>query len=359
MKYPTFTRPWRGFAICLLLQTCSAAEPLIEVHVQGRRIEGTPLHWSSQCVTMLTASGTRCDISPRAVQRFRRLDGSLVPSTQRQIGQQLHTEFRTQFSITATEHYLVVYPADRVDCWSRPLEDLYTEFHAFFRNRAYRLQKTRFPLVVIVLPTKEALLRTAAQSGHADTRKLAGYYCDRSNRIWIHAPEPNSGQLTLSAHVTLRHEAAHQLAFNTGVHQRFSPTPLWIAEGLAMLFEMPPPNAEAQPANSAISLFARETAVRPKHYSPRGQYIPLEILVANDLVFQQTPEMAYAQSATLTRFLVRTHPARYLDYLKRVASRPGFTLYAPAAKRADFSSSFPGNLALLESKWLAFTEAPR
>ena len=359
MKYLAGIITWHLLAVGLFSQACSSAEPLIEVHLQGDRITGTPLHWSAQRVTMLTANGTRRDFSPNKVQRFGRLDGELVASTQQQVWQQLRAEFRTQFSIKATGHYLVVYPADNMDRWSKPLEDLYSDFHGFFQSHGYPLSKTRFPLVVIVLPSREALLQTAALSGHVDPSKIAGYYCDRSNRIWIHAPPTNSQPLSLRAHITLRHEATHQLAFNTGVHQRFGTTPRWIAEGLAMLFEMPQQHAAFQATNSQSETSLHQTALLPASYRPRARNLPLEFLIANDSAFQQTPELAYVQSANLTRFLLRTHPVSYLGYLKRVAARPRFTAYPADTRRTDFSSSFPGNLALLESQWQTFSSAPR
>lgn len=359
MRYLAGITTCHFFTVCLLLQVCSSAEPLIEVHLQNDRITGTPLHWSAQRVTMLTANGVRRDFSPDTVQRFGQLDGELIASTQQQVWQQLRTEFNSRFLITATEHYLVVHPANSVNRWSKPLETLYSDFYGFFQNHEYPLSKTRFPLVVIVLPNREALVQTAALSGHTDPRKIAGYYCDRSNRVWVHGSPSQPRQLPLTAHMTLRHEATHQLAFNTGIHQRFGTTPRWLAEGLAMLFETPQQPAVFQTRNGQPESSLPKTAFLNKSDRPGLGNLSLELLITSDSVFQQMPELAYAQSATLTRFLMRTHPMHYLDFLKRVAARPRFTPYAAATRRTDFSSSFPGNLALLESQWRSFLSVPR
>lgn len=359
MKYLLVATTWHLLAVGLLLRVGSSAEPLIEVHLQGDHITGTPLHWSAKRVTMLTANGVRRDFSPNRVQRFGRLAGELVASTQQQVWQHLRGEFGTPFSIKATKHYLVVYPADRVDRWSSLLENLYSDFHGFFQSHRHALPRTRFPLVVIVLPNREALLQTAALSGHADPRKIAGYYCDRSNRIWIYAPPSNSRQLPLSDHITLRHEATHQLAFNTGIHERFGTTPRWLAEGLAMFFEMPQQPASLRTRDSQSESALRQTAFLNRGDSPRGRNVPLKLLITDDSLFQQSPELAYAQSASLTRFLIRTHPAGYVGYLKHVATRPRFTFYAARTRQTDFSSCFPGNMARLESQWRAFSNTPR
>ena len=38
---------------------------------------------------------------------------------------------------------------------------------------------------------------------------------------------------------TVVHEATHQIAFNCGLHARYSDCPLWFSEGIAMYFETP------------------------------------------------------------------------------------------------------------------------
>ena len=344
-----------GWAV---LQTCPAGDPLIEVHIEGRRIEGTPLDWSPRRVTLLTPGGVREDISPVAVERFRQLNGIFAPCSQRQARRQVRSEFGPAFSVTATEHYLVVHPRDSRDLWGPHLETLYRDFHGFFRHHACSVEKVRFPLVVIVLPSRDDLLRSATRGGRSASARLAGYYCDRSNRIWIHTAPPTAGRLPLDATVTLRHEAAHQLAFNTGIHPRFGTTPLWVAEGLAVLFEMPSASAavgaEASPTDHQVA--DRLAVVRVTDKLSRRS-IGLQSLIDHDRDFQRTPDAAYSQSASLTRFLVARHVVRYLRYLKCIASRPHFSRYRTTARRADFESSFGADLARLETSWKAHVDA--
>ena len=40
---------------------------------------------------------------------------------------------------------------------------------------------------------------------------------------------------------TIVHEATHQIAFNSGLHQRLSDCPKWFSEGIAMYCETPDP----------------------------------------------------------------------------------------------------------------------
>lgn len=63
-----------------------------------------------------------------------------------------------------------------------------------------------------------------------------GYYSITSNRMVLY-DRPLTEAAWFSNSTVIMHEATHQLAFNVGIHQRLSQTPLWVAEGLASLFE--------------------------------------------------------------------------------------------------------------------------
>src|SRR6185295_16554928 len=65
---------------------------------------------------------------------------------------------------------------------------------------------------------------------------VLGYYSPTTNRILMFDPG-QSDWLASSSAETIIHEAAHQTAFNTGVHTRFAATPRWIVEGLGTQFE--------------------------------------------------------------------------------------------------------------------------
>ena len=70
---------------------------------------------------------------------------------------------------------------------------------------------------------------------------VLGFYSPTSNRVTLY--DQGAGASNRRAwqqnEATIIHEATHQMAFNTGVHNRFAPTPRWLAEGLGTMFEAP------------------------------------------------------------------------------------------------------------------------
>ncbi len=68
---------------------------------------------------------------------------------------------------------------------------------------------------------------------------LMGYYFPKTNRCVLFEVGGGGTASTdwSETERTIVHEAVHQLAFNTGVHERLADNPQWIVEGLATMFE--------------------------------------------------------------------------------------------------------------------------
>ena len=76
--------------------------------------------------------------------------------------------------------------------------------------------------------------RRSAATCWASTRRPA-----IASRSTIRGPARSNSRAWQQNEATIIHEATHQMAFNTGVHNRFAPTPVWLAEGLGTMFEAP------------------------------------------------------------------------------------------------------------------------
>ena len=63
---------------------------------------------------------------------------------------------------------------------------------------------------------------------------------------------------------------------------------------------------------------------------------------------------AYAEAWALTFFLVETEPQKYMEILKRTASRPPFQEYTPTQRTADFTAVFGSDWRMLEARFLRF-----
>jgi len=111
-------------------------------------------------------------------------------------------------------------------------------FKIFFSVRGFQLHDPEFPLVAIIMRSKEEFYRYAQKEKAPLQAGILGYYSPLTNRVAMY--DATDGRSNAAWHAnaeTIIHEAAHQTAFNTGIHSRFAPPPQWVAEGLGTLFE--------------------------------------------------------------------------------------------------------------------------
>lgn len=104
----------------------------------------------------------------------------------------------------------------------------------------------------------------------------------------------------------MRHEASHQLLYNSGVLSRGRAYPLWIDEGLATLFETNP--TTVNPFRLAIYRRMRE----------EGSLLSLRELIEAQLVEIQPEGIGryYTQAWAFTYFLWNRHPERVVAFLE-------------------------------------------
>lgn len=169
----------------------------------------------------------------------------------------------------------------------------------------------------------------------------------------------------------VRHEAAHQVLFNIGVHRRRADNPQWLVEGLATQFEIDqtqkngklrrtnhPRLADLRSALGLTDPRARritEDAWRMALKSRR--VIPLRELIGGETLFQREPEMAslrYAQSWALVYYLDREHTEAFAEYVRALINRDPRRNYPPEAELEMFESVFGEVTEDFERDWLDF-----
>jgi len=185
---------------------------------------------------------------------------------------------------------------------------------------------------------------------------VAGFYDLQSNRILLYdmgggSSDSFAWQQTASVII---HEVTHQVAFNTGVHERFSAPPLWVVEGLATSFEAPGVYDSRHHTQRADRINRGRFDYFRKSVAPRHKPEMLPALTASDGLFRSKPAAAYAEAWALTFYLVETQPRNYTAYLKRTASHPPFTEYTSAERTADFEAVFGDNYPMIEARFLRF-----
>jgi len=356
---------------CAMLSTfvasgipCMGGPPLdwmLELSVHGQRIEGAPVEWNAREVVLMGRDGRLWQFPPDEARDYHKTSDRFYGYSPADLRSILGRELGGGFDVSGTGHYLVAHPRGKRDEWADRFEELYRRFVHYFSVRGFGLVEPPFPLVGIVCRNQEEFSRYAAARGGPAGRGVLGFFSNQTNRIVLYdigGGETGAAGWQQNA-ATVVHEATHQMAFNTGIHSRYTQPPLWVAEGLATMFEGVvgageasdgPPRARANPSRLA----AFRASVAPNHRPEM-----LAELVATDRLFRAAPAAAYAEAWALTFYLVETQPARHAEYLARTARRPAFERYSSKQRTADFISVFGDDWRMLEARLLRFMEELR
>ena len=148
---------------------------------------------------------------------------------------------------------------------------------------------------------------------------------------------------------TIIHEAAHQTAFNTGLHNRYSAPPRWLSEGIGTMFEAKGVwNSRHFPhRRDRVNLYQLQT-FRRKFRNGKTGY--LSQLIADERHFSRDVTASYAMSWAATFFLSEQEPRKLVRYMKKTAERPEFTQYTAPERLNEFTTVFGSNLNMLETR---------
>ncbi len=357
---------FRKFAFVVLILTLLAADSraagrryTMLVDIDGRSLEGMPLAWTNKQVFLLARDGWLWEFAPGQATRFRKTSSSFTSYSAAEIRARLERELSGRLEVTGTGHYLVAHPKGKGGFWANRFEELYRSCVYYFRRRDLRVRDPEFPLVAIVWPRREDFVRYAATQGSQVRGDVLGFYSPISNRVTLYDQSAGSSanRAWRENESTIIHEATHQVAFNTGVHNRFTTTPLWIAEGFGTMFEAPGVwNWRDYPRRD--QRINRERLAQFRQWRKTGRKAGAFVhLLGSDRLFKSNPPAAYAESWAWVFFLTETYPRKFGQYVQRTAVRPNFKGYPLARRIADFTAVFGNDLRTLESHFLRFIDS--
>lgn len=336
----------------------NAFKGTIELSLHGTRIEGTPLNWNERNVMLLGRDGRLWDFSPGDAREFRRTSNSFASYPASVMRSQLLAELGKSFEVTGTGHYLVAHPVGE-SAWSGRFEELYRSFVLYFSVRGFQLREPQFPLVAVVLKDRQAFAHYAAREGKQLPAGVIGYYSPTTNRVALYdLTAGGSGADWTQNADTIIHEATHQTAFNTGLHERFAQQPRWVVEGLATMFEAPGVWNSRTHTRTGDRVNRRQLA-QFRQWEKKRPAGALAALIDSDRQFESDALSAYAESWAWTYFLMETEPRNFAKYLKRLTTTPEFVERSQQQRMEDFTSVFGTNLRLLESRFLRFMNEVR
>ena len=328
---------------------------MISLRIGGQMVEGQPIAWDAKEVHLLGRDGRLWGFSPNEASDWQKTSRRFTPMSISDLRADLLRELGRDFEVTTTTHYVVAHARGQRDRWAERFEGLYREFVTYFGKRGFKVREPEFPLVGIVLRDAEDFRRYTASLGMPAMPGLLGFYSLTSNRILVYDIEPTgANEAWCETAATILHEATHQAAFNTGIHSRYTPPPLWVVEGLATLFEAPGVyNAENHRTQADRINLGRLKDFR-QFVAPQHKTALIRSLLADDRLFQTHPGIAYAEAWALTFYLIETQSSKYARYVALTAQRPPFCDYTSAERTADFTSVFGDNWPMLEAQFLRF-----
>ncbi|HEY6563630.1 MAG TPA: DUF1570 domain-containing protein, partial [Pirellulaceae bacterium] len=317
---------------------------------KDRIIEGRPVYLGPTQLTVLARDGRLWDLDRSVIPASQVLGDPFRSMSQGEMRAALLAEFGGGFDVSGTGHYLVVHPAGQRDLWAQRFEDLYRQMLRYFAVRRIEVRSPTFPLVAVVFRSQSEFQAHAARQGAQAGGNLLGYYDPDSNRIFLFdvtAGGRDEEDWRENA-ATIVHEAAHQSAFNIGIHSRFTLPPRWLAEGIGTLFEAPGVYDSSRFGHLHDRINVGQYAAYRRYFANATDSTGvLKSIVAQDQGFGY-PQYAISW-ATLLLF-TEQEPEKLSRYLKITAGKSPF-VKVPAARRiADFQSAFGPDIDAWETR---------
>ena len=313
----------------------SAAPGLIEFLIGSQPRVGIPIMDFSTELIVLGRDGQLHTLTGSSKEAVRALGGSYEPASIMEMKSELQKEYGRDFEVLATNHFLVVQPRGRGKRWPNLFERSHRAFIEYMSKRGVNIRRGRFPMVAVVMPDESAMYKELDRMG-VDAKRVAGIYGRESNRVITH----DGGHLSYIA-ATVRHEAAHQSAYNYNVHSRVVITPRWVTEGIGQMFEpesMVSGQAGLKPRDRINADSMRQLKERyDGGQSPEFATAVRDLVGSNELFNRpETTSDAYAVAWAMMFYLAEREPQRFAAVLSGTASRGTYQPYDRFARLSDF-----------------------
>ena len=330
-----------GFACAFAPETASALEYVRFMH-QGkeRSEEGRIVFAERGGIAFEARDGRLYAITSRNIIAQSRDEIPFVPYTKAEMLERLKEEFPPNEGyhfLDTHGPFIVVYTTSRAfaNCCGALLERVRDMYVSHWRRLGVELTAPELPLVAIVLSSEERYRQYAVQEGIKNLfPEQRAYYHQQTNRIVLH---DMTGQQALREGdqrranpadlrnfleqpeniMTVVHEAVHQVGFNTGMHPRYAPNPVWLYEGLAILHEVP--DMRSRFGWSLGPHVNRPRLVQLRRYLEKPhQESPIRKMIQDDKLFSNSATALdnYALAWGITYYLAKRRPKELTAYLK-------------------------------------------
>ena len=153
-------------AIAVAASPACAAGPsagMIELGLDGQRLEGMPLGWNEEQVHLLGRDGRLWQFAPAAARNFKQTSNHFRAYSPSEFRAVLLRELGDGYEVSGTGHYLIAHPRNERDKWAQRFEDLYRSFVHYFSVHGLQPAPPAVPLVGVVCRNRAEFARLAAE----------------------------------------------------------------------------------------------------------------------------------------------------------------------------------------------------
>jgi hypothetical protein len=363
--------------LCLALTTPALGLEHLVIRRDGREIQVSGrlvLTAQDGGILLLARDGLLWPVQPGELVRQTSDDTAFRPMNAEELAAQLLRELPKGFDSHQTTHYLICFNTSRAYAqWCGSLfERLYLAFTNFWSRKGFELHDPEFPLVAIVFADKPAYVAFSKPEAGEAVESMIGYFSLQTNRMVMYdltgleaSGKSRGGAAAQISRIlaqpeaertvaTIVHEATHQIAFNCGLHTRFSDCPLWFSEGIAVYFETP--DMSSAKGWRTIGAMNRPRLNQFQQYLRQRPDDSLATLISDDRRFRDTKQSldAYAEAWALTYFLIRQYPKQYVAYLRQLSQKPQMVWDDEATRLAEFKQFFGTDLKKLDNEFARY-----
>jgi len=330
---------------------------------------------------VMAADGSLWAVEPKDLVSHKSDEAPFVPLAHQALGRKLLADLPPGFDVYTTHHYLICYNTSReYAAWCGALfERLHKGFTNYWSRKGLKLHEPEMPLVAVIFNSRQAYAEFSQAELGKNADAIVGYYSLRTNRITMYDltgleslrvagdRRSNAAQINRmlsrpeaeQSVATIIHEATHQIAFNSGLQQRFADIPLWVSEGLAVYFETP--DLGSSRGWRTIGAVNRARLAQFRSYLANRPVTSLKSLIADDKRIRDTRTAldAYAEAWALNYYLLHHHPREYAAYLEMLSQKPQMVWDDPETRIREFQAAFGENLNELDDDFLRFMQKVR
>ncbi|MEM7560584.1 MAG: DUF1570 domain-containing protein [Planctomycetota bacterium] len=350
-----------------LLSTClqaeisiaqqSSAPQILQVALPNKQISGMPIQWQSEAILM-DNWGSFHFFNTTEVRKHQVLEQEYRPLGLTEARAELLQELGSGFEVFVSGPYVIATPRGQSSRWQNRFNKLLSGYKRYFQVRGWQLQRVDFPLVVIVFPDRASFAAYASRETQSLPAQAVGSYFPRSNRCILYQISGGRQIDWNETEATIVHEAVHQLAYNTGIHERLFQNPFWFVEGLATLFESPAVYELGLDRTQLVDRINRSqwSQLQPLLQDQSKLQRSIEELIASDKPFQKDALNAYALSWAMTFYLTERRPKEY-QRIMAVLNQRGLGSYSAAQRQRDFSSATGMSIPMFASQLAGFYQS--